>query len=139
MRAGATMTTRHVYSGLADLVLVVHFAIVFFNVGGLALIWVGHFRRWAFVRNLTFRMAHLLAMSLVALQAVAGIECPLTVWENALRVRAGREQYSASFIEEWLGRVLFYDVSAQLLTACYVVFLAVVAVTYWRVPPRKRR
>ena len=31
MRAGATMTTRHLYSGLADLVLVVHFAIVFFN------------------------------------------------------------------------------------------------------------
>ena len=54
---------------------------------GLALVWIGWIRGWAFVRNAWFRGAHLLAMAIVVLESVFGIECPLTTLEHALRLR----------------------------------------------------
>ncbi len=66
---------------IADAVLVVHFAFVAFVIGGLALIWIGKTLRWGWVRNFWFRIAHLGAIAFVALEAVIGVACPLTVWE----------------------------------------------------------
>ncbi len=60
MQAGAK-----IYSLLADLVLLVHFAFVAFVALGFLAIWVGYFCRWPFVRDLRFRVAHLLAMGVV--------------------------------------------------------------------------
>ena len=39
---------------------------------GLVVIWVGHFCRWTFVRDLRFRVAHLLAIGLVLAEALTG-------------------------------------------------------------------
>src|SRR5271169_4269738 len=88
---------------LADLVLVVHAAFIAFVVVGLVLIWVGRFRGWAFVRNIWFRVAHLAAMSVVAAESLMGFICPLTTWEDQLRLLAGGHQrYEGSFIQHWL-------------------------------------
>ena len=70
---------------LADIVLIVHFLFVAFVVGGLALIWIGAALGWAWVRNLWFRVAHLAAIVFVAGEALVGVWCPLTVWEDTLR------------------------------------------------------
>src|SRR5687768_1390366 len=72
-------------SWLADLILAVHFAFVLFVVGGLALIWIGAGARWRWVRNPWFRGCHFAAICIVTAEAVLGIMCPLTVWEDALR------------------------------------------------------
>ena len=48
---------------LADAVLVLHFSIVVFVVGGLALVLVGNWRRWAWVNARWFRYAHLAAIA----------------------------------------------------------------------------
>jgi hypothetical protein len=45
-------------ASLADVILVLHALLVLFNVGALPVIWVGHFRGWAFVRNFYFRSVH---------------------------------------------------------------------------------
>ena len=45
---------------LADAILVLHALIVFFNIGALPIIWIGHFQRWSFVRSFSFRIVHLL-------------------------------------------------------------------------------
>ena len=134
MQAGKTT-----YSLLADFVLLVHFAFVAFVVLGFVLIWVGYFCRWPFVRDLQFRLAHLAAIGLVLAESLAGFLCPLTTWENLLRLRAGEGTgYAGSFVEHWFGRVLFHDWSQQTFTLIYAAFFIFVAITFRVVRPRRR-
>jgi hypothetical protein len=119
----------------ADLILVVHFAFVAFVVGGLAVIWIGAALRWEWVRNGWFRVAHLAAICFVAAEALLGVMCPLTVWEDALRGRGGE----TAFVARWVHRVMFYDLPDWVFTAAYVLFALVVALTWWLVPAQRRR
>jgi len=112
---------------LADLVLIAHFAFVLFVVGGLALIWIGAAAGWQWVRNLWFRVAHLAAIVFVAGEAIAGVWCPLTLWEAQLR----GAQAEKSFVAQWIHRVLFYEFPEWVFTAAYVLF-ALVVVASWR-------
>lgn len=120
---------------LADAVLIVHFAFVLFVTGGLAAIWLGAAAGWRWVRNRWFRIAHLGAIVFVALEAIVGVWCPLTVWEAQLRgVRA--EQ---GFVAQWIHNLMFYDFPAWAFTIAYVTFALAVALTFWLVPPLPRR
>jgi ABC-type uncharacterized transport system YnjBCD permease subunit len=131
---------KNIYSLLADLVLLVHIAFVAFVVVGLVVIWVGHFCRWSFVHDLRFRMAHLQAMGLVLTESLTNVICPLTTWENQLRIRAGDGTgYSGSFIRHWFGRILFHDWSEQTFTLIYIAFFLFVAFTFLVVRPRRRQ
>lgn len=120
---------------LADLILVVHFLFVAFVVGGLALIWTGAALGWAWVRNFWFRVAHLAAIVFVTGEALAGIWCPLTLWEAALR----GQHTEKSFVAYWVHRVMFYDFPERVFTIAYVTFALVVALTIWLVPPARHR
>ena len=120
---------------LADLILLVHFAFVLFVVGGLALIWIGGAAGWKWVRNLWFRIAHLVAIMFVAGESLAGEMCPLTVWEDALRGSRG----DISFVARWVHRVLYYSFPEWVFTVAYVLFGLAVLVTFWRLPPRYRQ
>lgn len=116
---------------LADIVLVAHFAFVLFVVGGLALIWVGAAAGWRWVRNAWFRIAHLAAIAFVAGEALAGIWCPLTTWEDALR--GAREEMS--FVARWIHRAMFYDFPDWIFTCAYVLFALAAAATWCFVRP----
>ena len=118
----------------ADAVLLVHFAFVLFVTGGLAAIWLGAAFHWRWVRNRTFRALHLAAICFVAAEAIAGVACPLTLWEDALR---GRDT-EMGFVARWVRSVLFYELPEWVFTAAYVLFAAVVIVTFRFVPPRRR-
>jgi hypothetical protein len=117
---------------LADLVLVFHFAYVLFVVGGLVLIWIGHALGWRWVRKRWLRILHLCAIALVAVEALIGIACPLTVLEDILRPGAATGE---GFIQRWLHAVMFWDWPLWVFSALYVAFTAVVALTYVLVPP----
>jgi polyferredoxin len=119
---------------LADVVLVVHFLFVAFVVGGLALVWIGAAAGWRWVRNLWFRAAHLAAIVFVAGEALLGIWCPLTIWEDALR----NVHEEKSFIARWIHRVLFYDFPGWVFTVAYVTFALVVAATWYFVRPVRK-
>src|SRR5262249_39086662 len=120
---------------LADIVLVAHFAFVLFVVGGLPLIWAGAVAGWRWVRNFRFRCAHLAAIVFVAAESIAGVWCPLMVWEDALR---GRHE-EKSFVARWIHRAMFYDLPEWLFSASYVIFAALVAATWWLVRPERGR
>jgi hypothetical protein len=131
---------ERIYLLLADLILITHTLVVLFIVGGLVVIWIGYFRKWRFVRNFYFRIAHLLAMGFVAVQTIFGEMCPLTTWEDQLRVRAGvGPQYEASFIGHWLGKILFYEIDDKVLVIVYTMFFALVVWTVFLVKPRNPR
>ena len=117
---------------LADLIVLVHFAIAAFVVLGLPLVWLGAGMRWNWIRSRAFRYAHLAAILAVAAEALAGSVCPLTVWEDALRAGAD----GTSFVGRWLGRLLYYDLPESVFTVAYVLWAAATLATLRRIPPR---
>ena len=130
------LAMMNIYSRLADLVLVVHGLFVAFVGLGFVAIWLGYFTGWQFVSDIRFRLAHILAMAFVLAESVFGMTCPLTTWESELRLRSGEGGYEGSFIQHWVGRWLFYECSERTFTGLYAVFFALIALTFWIVPPR---
>ena len=125
------------YLVLADAILVLHALIVLFNVGALPVIWLGHFRQWRFVQNFSFRITHLVLIGFIAAESLLGAICPLTTWEDTLRIRAGVEaRYQGGYIAHWLHGLIFYDLDENVFAAGYGVFFALVLLTLFRVKPR---
>ncbi len=120
----------------ADIILTVHFLFVMFVVGGLILIWIGAALGWRWIRNSWFRLAHLAAIVLVAVESLIGVACPLTQWENALRLRG---PYGGSFMRSWLHRVLYYDLPESVFTLAYLLFALAVIITFLAIRPYPRR
>jgi polyferredoxin len=127
------------YQRLADAVLLLHFGVVLFVVGGLVAIVVGNRLHWRWVDGWAFRCAHLGAIGFVVVQAWWGQTCPLTVLESWLRVRAGSAAYDTSFIEHWVQRLLYHQAPAWVFVLAYSAFAALVLLAWWRYPPRRRR
>ncbi|MCY2989904.1 MAG: DUF2784 domain-containing protein [Planctomycetota bacterium] len=125
-----------VYRLVADAVVMVHFSYVAFVVVGLLAILLGVACRWDWVRNVWFRSLHLLAILVVAAEAVCGITCPLTTWEQRLRMLAGDTAYQGDFIADLTHRLLFYEFQPWVFTLCYVLFGLVVLATFVLAPPR---
>ena len=119
---------------LADALLAAHFLIAAFIVAGLILVWLGAALGWQWTRNPWFRYLHLGAIAFVAAEAVAGIACPLTVWEDMLRAGVRPE----SFIGRWVQRLLYYQAPEWVFTVAYVLWTAATLLTLWLVPPRRR-
>ena len=118
----------------ADALLVLHFAIVLFVVGGLILTWSGAALGWGWIRNPWFRYVHLGAIVFVAAEALLGVACPLTVWEDMLRGSMRAE----SFIGRWVQRLLYYRAPEWVFTSLYLAWAAATLVTLRLVPPRRR-
>jgi hypothetical protein len=125
------MNDARLYSLIADTILVIHFAFVVFVVFGLVLILVGLLARWSWIHNRKFRIAHLVAVGFVVLQTWLGQLCPLTIWENELRRRAGQSDYSETFVEHWLHEILFYQAQPWVFTMIYTCFGALVALVWF--------
>lgn len=119
---------------VADALVVLHFGIVGFIVGGLIMVWAGAPLGWRWIRNPWFRYLHLAAIAFVALEAVLGIACPLTVWENLLRGDARPD----SFVGRWVHRLLFYRAPEWAFTAAYLLWTLATLATLRLVPPRRK-
>lgn len=98
----------------------------------------GNWRGWRWVNGWWFRLAHLAAIAIVVAQAWLGKLCPLTTLESWLRIRAGASGYTGSFVEHWLGRLIFYEAPFWIFTLAYTVFAALVLATWWYFPPMRR-
>jgi hypothetical protein len=123
---------------LANVVLIAHalfVAVVLFSV---PLIVVGSWRRWEWVHNPWFRIIHLLMITYVAAESILGVMCPLTVWENGLRAKAGqRANSNADFIAQWLDWLLFYHFPPWIFTMGYATFGLMVLGLFYLVPLRR--
>ena len=122
----------------ADTVLLLHLLFVVFVVAGLVLILIGRLLSWAWVRNWWFRVVHLAAIGVVVLQSWLGVICPLTKLEMALRERAGDTTYAGGFVSHWLETILYYRAPAWVFAVVYTAFGALVLLSWFWVPPRRR-
>lgn len=108
------------YRVLADLLVGVHLLFIVFAVfgGWLALRW-----RW-------LPWLHVPAACWSAFVEFTGRICPLTPWENELRVAAGLEAYAESFVERYVMPVLYPSEltrEVQLALGLFVVAMNVTA------------
>jgi hypothetical protein len=121
----------------ADLLLLFHTLLVAFVILGLVATLVGYFRQWNWVRNIWFRLSHLVVIGIVVLQAWLGVLCPLTIWEMELRAKAGQGGYEGSFIQYWLETILYYNAPDWVFILVYTLFGALVLASWFLVRPRR--
>lgn len=112
-------------------ILFLHFAIIAFNVAGCVLIPIGAWRGWRWVREFWFRLAHLLSLAVVALQAIFGRACFLTIWQGDLSGTA----HSQPLIAGWIDRLIYWPLPLWVFAVAYVVvFVYVIALWIWARP-----
>ena len=116
-------------------ILVLHFAIIAFNVAGCVLIPLGAWRGWRWVRELWWRLAHLLSLAVVAVQAVLGRACFLTIWQGDLAGSA----HVQPLIEGWVDRLIYWPLPVWVFALAYVVVFAYVIALWIWVRPRRSR
>lgn len=117
----------------AVLVLSLHLAIVVFNVAGCILVPVGAWRRWRWVRWFWWRLAHLVSLAVVALQALLGRACFLTVWQDELVGDATHQPLIAG----WINHLVYWPLPLWVFAVLYVTVFAYVIVLWMVVPPRR--
>jgi len=122
---------------LADLIVVIHALFVAFVVFGMLAIVIGLVLGRGWARNFWFRSLHLLAIVVVAAQAMAGVVCPLTHLENHLRRQAGQETYPGAFIGYWAHRLIFFDAAPWVFTLAYALFGLSVLAAFVLGPPAR--
>jgi hypothetical protein len=128
------------YKQMADALLVVHTAYVAFVVLGEFAILIGGVLRWSWVRNMWFRLIHLAAIAIVAVEAVFNVNCPLTEWEWALRDLAGQDYKGDSFVARLMNQIMcnhMWDESVY--NALHIGFGVLVLATFFLVMPRWRK
>jgi hypothetical protein len=114
---------------LADLLLTLHLAFIAFAVGGGLLVW--RHRGWAAL--------HLPAAAWAAWTEFTGTICPLTPWEQALRLQAGEAGYAGGFVEHYLVPLIYPGaLTPRLQVALGVLVVAVNALVYARGWRRRR-
>jgi len=126
------------YGYLADLVVGVHVMYVgYVLVGQLAIIVAAPFR-WEWARNPWFRFSHLLAIGIVAYEALNDIRCPITVWEEQLRALAGQDMATGqSFMGRLFHDLLFYpDLPEIFFNTLHVAMFVLVIQGLVMFPPR---
>ncbi|MBR2513483.1 MAG: DUF2784 domain-containing protein [Halomonas sp.] len=123
---------------LADAILFIHVLFVAFVVLGLVAIYAGYLLGWRWVRNPFFRITHLCAIVYVVVQSWLGMVCPLTIWEMALRAKAGVDTYGGSFIQHWLHNLLYFTAPEWVFMLVYTLFGSLVVASWFVVRPRPR-
>jgi hypothetical protein len=121
---------------LADGLVVLHVAYVAFIVLGQLLILAGLVFRWQWVRNFWFRLVHLVAIAIVAVEAAFNYTCPLTTLEYYLRERAGQQPSPESFMGRLMQSVIVHDWPPWVFNASHITFGFLVLLTFVLARPR---
>lgn len=120
---------------LADLIFLLHAAVVLFNVGGLLLIAIGGALGWLWVRHRGFRIAQMALMGFVTVEAIFGVTCPLTLLEDWLRGVANEK----SFVQRWVAALIYWPLPPWVFVLLYLGCLFAVMVAWFVWPPTRRK
>ena len=126
------------YGILADVVVGVHVAYIAYVVLGQLLIVLASPMKWEWARNPWFRFSHLIMIGAVAYEAIRGLRCPLTVWEEQLRTLCGQTfSGSDTFVGRILHDVMFIENQPEIFfTTLYIAVLVLVVQGLVMYPPR---
>jgi hypothetical protein len=113
-------------------ILALHLAIIAFNVAGCVLVPIGVWFRWRWVREFWWRLAHLLSLALVALQALMGRACFLTIWQGD----ASGASHVQPLIAGWINRLIYWPLPLWVFADAYAAVFAYVIALWIFVRPR---
>jgi hypothetical protein len=116
---------------LGQAILALHLAVIGFNVAGLVVIPLGAWLGWALVRIRWLRLLHLGSLAVVALQALFGRACFLTIWQSDATGGGAADP----LIMRWVNSVIFWPLPMWVFTALYVAVFAYVVALWWWVRP----
>ena len=102
---------------IAEAILWVHVVVIAFNLFGLVAIPLGAWIGWKFVRVFWWRALHLGLLGIVALQAVLGRACFLTIWESDF----------------------YWPLPLWFFAMLYVAVCAFTLLLWWLIPPQSPR
>jgi len=119
-------------ANLAVFVLAAHLAIIAFNLFGLIAIPLGAWRGWGFVRIRWWRMLHVAILAIVALQALLGRACILTLWQNALAGGDG----GSPLIMRWVAGLIYWPLPIWIFALLYLAVFGYTLALWFLVPPR---
>lgn len=120
----------------ADAIAVIHLGFVAFVVWTELLVLLGAVLGWEWTRDPVLRCVHLGLVGYVGVQDIFGRICPLTIWENRLRDRAGQTRSNKSFIGKVVHGLLMCELDERTLRRIRMTFALVVVVTFVAVFPR---
>src|SRR5688572_10512277 len=138
MEMGTKRMSPELLRAAASAVLYLHFAVVVFNVFWIVAIPLGAWRGWNFIRSFWWRGAHVIVLAVVALQAVVGALCFLTLWQNFLLRAAGSSTDEPSLIETIVTRLIFWPLPLWAFVVIYVAAFGYTLAMWWLVPPYRR-
>lgn len=120
-------------AALGELVLGAHLAVIAFNVLGLIAIPLGAALNWRWVRIRWWRLLHIASWAVVALQAILGRACFLTLWQDELTGASGEPPLIMRFVNG----LIFWPLPIWVFGATYLLLFIAVIALWWRVPPRR--
>ena len=110
------------YSALAICILLLHALFILWVVFGALLTRSRPVLRWLHIASLVWGI----------LTELLPWPCPLTVLENWLEARAGVQPYQGGFLLHYLDKLVYPDISANVLTVAGVVICALNLMFYAR-------
>jgi hypothetical protein len=84
------------------------------------------------VRGFWWRLAHVLSLAAVALQALLGRACFLTIWQGDVSGTA----HVQPLIANWINRMIYWPLPLWVFAVAYVVVFVYVIVLWACVRPR---
>jgi hypothetical protein len=121
---------------LSSAILWLHLGVIAFVLFGLIAVPVGAWAGWPGVRVLWWRALHLAILAVVAVQALLGRACFLTIWQSDLLRQAGRAASDGPLIEGWVRKAIYWPLPLWFFAGLYVA-VCLYALLLWRlVPPR---
>ncbi len=118
---------------IADLILIIHFIIVFFIISLFVLVPYGYSKKWAWVNNKKIRYTHLFLMTFVTIESFIGIVCPLTVLENYLRGTITNQ----TFLSKYLSKIIFFNFPSTFFLTLYSLGFLIAVLLSFKYPPQK--
>ena len=118
---------------LADLILIIHFAVVLFIIFGFFFPIFYKFK-FNFAKNYYIRIIHISLITIVLVETLAGVICPLTIIENLLR----NSTQSESLIAKLLRDLLFWDFSISYFLFIYFICFSWTVFIWFFFPPNKK-
>ena len=119
---------------IGGLVLSAHLAVIGFNLFGLVAIPLGAWRGWSFVRVRWWRLLHLASFAVVAMQALLGRACFLTIWQDDLSGGGAGDP----LIMRVVNGLIYWPLPMWAFTAAYVTLFVYVLALWWLAPPQAR-
>ena len=132
--AGPTLATGVTVAWAAGVVLALHLLVIAFNLLGLAVIVIGAKRGWRCITVPWWRLLHLASWAVVALQAVLGRACFLTLWQDRLEGAGGQ----GPLVARWVNALIYWPLPLWVFTLLYLAAFGWVVALFWIAPVRWR-